>query len=102
MQRSALEVVGEVGAPWTEGERVVALLAPLAVLAVVVAAVGLGAAVELLIGAAGGPLALLLVVGLLVAAGLATRHALGRDIRSLKSSPTPGQRSDRRPARSCS
>jgi hypothetical protein len=70
MQRSALEVVGEVGAPWTEGERVVALLAPLAVLAVVVAAVGLGAAVELLIGAAGGPLALLLVVGLLVAAGL--------------------------------
>jgi hypothetical protein len=37
---------------------------------VVVAAVGLGAAVELLIGAAGGPLALLLVVGLLVAAGL--------------------------------
>ena len=59
-------------------------------LAMVVAAVGLGAAVALLTGAAGGPLDLLLVVGLLVAAGLATRHALGRDIRSLKSSPTPG------------
>jgi diacylglycerol kinase family enzyme len=59
-------------------------------LATVVAVLGLGASVALLMGATGGLLALLLVVGLLVVGGLATKHALGRDIKSLKSSPTPG------------
>jgi diacylglycerol kinase family enzyme len=33
---------------------------------------------------------LLLLIGLVMAAGGATRHALGRDIKSLKSGPTPG------------
>ena len=59
-------------------------------LAAVVALLGLGASVALLVGATGGMLAFLLVVVLLVVGGLATKHALGRDIKSLKSSPTPG------------
>ena len=59
-------------------------------LAAVVALLGLGASVALLVGATGGVLAFLLVVVLLVVGGLATKHALGRDIKSLKSSPTPG------------
>jgi diacylglycerol kinase family enzyme len=59
-------------------------------LAAVVAVLALAASVVLLIVAAGGLLAVLLVVGLLVVGGVATRHALGRDIKSLKSSPTPG------------
>jgi diacylglycerol kinase family enzyme len=33
---------------------------------------------------------LLLLIALLVLAGVVTRHALGRDLRSLKSGPTPG------------
>jgi diacylglycerol kinase family enzyme len=131
MQRSAVEV--EMGSVPT-GRRVsavVALLAPVAVLAVLVVvllqrplllvaaalcfSVGVGAAayavtrpgirrtlalmvaviallasVVLVTAAAGGLVALLVVVALIVAGGLATRHALGRDIKSLKSSPTPG------------
>jgi diacylglycerol kinase family enzyme len=59
-------------------------------LAAVVAVLALVAAVALLIVAAGGVLAVLPVVGLIVVGGVATRHALGRDIRSLKSGPTPG------------
>jgi diacylglycerol kinase family enzyme len=59
-------------------------------LAAVVALLGLGASVALLVGATGGVLAFLLVLVLLVVGGLATKHALGRDIKSLKSSPTPG------------
>jgi diacylglycerol kinase family enzyme len=46
--------------------------------------------VVLLLVTAGRLLVLVAVVVPLVVAGLATRHALGRDIRSLKSSPTPG------------
>jgi diacylglycerol kinase family enzyme len=60
-----------------------ALAAGLAVLA-------LGAAIVFLLTAAGGLLTLGLVVALIVVGGVATRHALGRDIKSLKSSPTPG------------
>jgi hypothetical protein len=59
-------------------------------LAAVLAVLALGTSLGLLIAASGGLLAFLLVVGLLVVDGLATRHALGRDIKSLKSSPTPG------------
>jgi diacylglycerol kinase family enzyme len=59
-------------------------------LAAVVAVLALGATVVLLLVTAGRLLVLAAVVVPLVVAGLATRHALGRDIRSLKSSPTPG------------
>jgi diacylglycerol kinase family enzyme len=59
-------------------------------LAAVLAVLALAAAVVLLIDAAGGLVAVLLVVGLLVVEGLTAKHALGRDIKSLKSSPTPG------------
>jgi diacylglycerol kinase family enzyme len=59
-------------------------------LAAVLAVLALAAAGVLVIVAAGGLLALLLVVGLILLGGVATKHALGRDIKSLKSSPTPG------------
>jgi len=59
-------------------------------LAAVVAVVALLGSVVLLVAAAGGLWALLAVVVLTVVGGLATKHALGRDITSLKSRPTPG------------
>jgi diacylglycerol kinase family enzyme len=59
-------------------------------LAAVLAVLALGAAVVLIFAAAGGLLVLGLVVGLILLGAATTRHALGRDIRSLKSSPTPG------------
>jgi diacylglycerol kinase family enzyme len=59
-------------------------------LAAVLAVLALGAAVGLIFAAAGGLLVLGLLVGLILLGAAATRHALGRDIRSLKSSPTPG------------
>jgi diacylglycerol kinase family enzyme len=58
------------------------LAAALAVLALVAAL--------LLISGSGGLLTILLVAGLVVVGGVATRHALGRDLPALKSSPTPG------------
>jgi diacylglycerol kinase family enzyme len=59
-------------------------------LAVVLAVLALGAAVVLVLAASGGLLVLGLVVALILIGGVATRHALGRDIKSLKSGPTPG------------
>jgi diacylglycerol kinase family enzyme len=59
-------------------------------LAAVVAVAALAGSALLVIAAAGGPLALGLLVGLVVVGVLAARHALGRDIKSLKCSPTPG------------
>ncbi len=59
-------------------------------LAAVLAVLALATAVVLLFAAAGGLLVLGLVVALLLVGAAATRHALGRDIKSLKSSPTPG------------
>jgi diacylglycerol kinase family enzyme len=59
-------------------------------LAAVLAVLALVASAVLVVAAAGGLVALVLVVALIVVGGVATRHALGRDIRSLKSSPTPG------------
>jgi diacylglycerol kinase family enzyme len=59
-------------------------------LAAVLAVLALGGAVVLIFAAVGGLLVLGLVVGLILLGAAATRHALGRDIRSLKSSPTPG------------
>ena len=59
-------------------------------LAAVLAVLALVGSAVLVVAAAGGLLALLLVVALIVVGGGATRHALGRDIKSLKSSPTPG------------
>jgi diacylglycerol kinase family enzyme len=59
-------------------------------IATVAAVLALGTSVVLLLVAAGGVLAILLVVALIVVGGLTTRHALGRDIKSLKTSPTPG------------
>jgi len=59
-------------------------------LAAVLVVLALGAAVVLIFAAAGGLLVLGLVVGLILLGAAATRHALGRDIKSLKSSPTPG------------
>ena len=59
-------------------------------LAAVLAVLALVAAALLVTAATGGVLALLLLVGLILLGGVATRHALGRDIKSLKSSPTPG------------
>jgi diacylglycerol kinase family enzyme len=58
--------------------------------ATVAAVLALAASVVLLLVAAGGVLAILLVVALIVVGGLATRYALGRDLKSLKSGPTPG------------
>jgi hypothetical protein len=59
---------------------------------VVAAAVAVLALVAplVLVVASGRLLHVLLLIALLVLAGAATRHALGRDIRSLKSGPTPG------------
>jgi len=59
-------------------------------LAAVLAVLALVAAVVLLFTAAGGLLVLGLVVALIAIGAVAARHALGRDIKSLKSSPTPG------------
>jgi diacylglycerol kinase family enzyme len=59
-------------------------------LAAVLAVLTLAASVVLVYAAVGGLLVLGLVVALIVVGAAATRHALGRDIRSLKSSPTPG------------
>jgi diacylglycerol kinase family enzyme len=59
-------------------------------LAAVLAVLALAAAVALIFAAAGGLLVIGLVVALLLLGAVATRHALGRDIKSLKSSPTPG------------
>jgi diacylglycerol kinase family enzyme len=59
-------------------------------LALVLAVLALAGSLVLLIAAAGGLVALLVVVALIVVGGGATKHALGRDIKSLKSSPTPG------------
>jgi diacylglycerol kinase family enzyme len=60
------------------------------ILAVALALLALGAAVVLAFAAARGLLVLGLVVALILVGGVAARHALGRDIKSLKSSPTPG------------
>ena len=59
-------------------------------LAAVLAVLALAAAVALIFAAAGGLLVIGLLVALLLLGAVATRHALGRDIKSLKSSPTPG------------
>jgi diacylglycerol kinase family enzyme len=58
--------------------------------AAVVAVLALVAGIVLQVVAVGGLLGLALVVGLIVVGGLATRFALGRDLASLKQSPTPG------------
>jgi hypothetical protein len=60
-------------------------------LAAVLAVLALAGSVVFVVGAVGNLLALGAMVGLIVAGGVATRYALGRDIRSLKSSPTPGE-----------
>jgi diacylglycerol kinase family enzyme len=57
--------------------------------AVVVAALALVAPLALLV-AYGRLLQLLLLIALVAVAAVATRHALGRDLKSLKSGPTPG------------
>jgi len=59
-------------------------------LAAVLAVLALAAAVVLVLAVAGGLLVLGLVVALILVGAAATRYALGRDIKSLKSSPTPG------------
>jgi diacylglycerol kinase family enzyme len=59
-------------------------------LAAVLAVLALAAAVVLIFAAAGGLLVIGMVVALILLGAVATRHALGRDIKSLKSSPTPG------------
>ena len=59
-------------------------------LAAVLSVLALAAAVVLVLAVAGGLLVLGLVVALILVGAAATRHALGRDIKSLKSSPTPG------------
>jgi diacylglycerol kinase family enzyme len=59
-------------------------------LAAVLAVLVLAAAVALIFAAVGGLLVLGLVVALILVGAAATKHALGRDIKSLKSSPTPG------------
>jgi diacylglycerol kinase family enzyme len=59
-------------------------------LAAGLAVLALAAAVLLLINGSGGLLTILLAVGLVVVGGVATRHAMGRDLPALKSSPTPG------------
>jgi diacylglycerol kinase family enzyme len=60
-------------------------------LAAVLAGLALAAWVVLLLAAVGRLWVLAAVVGLTLAGGAATRHALGRDIKSLKSAPTPGE-----------
>jgi len=60
-------------------------------LTAVLAVLALAASVAFVVGAVRSLLALGAMVGLIVVGGVATRHALGRDIRSLKSSPTPGE-----------
>jgi diacylglycerol kinase family enzyme len=60
-------------------------------LALVLAVVALVASVALVFNAAGSLLVVAAVVGLTLLGGAATRHALGRDIKSLKNSPTPGE-----------
>ena len=59
-------------------------------LAGVLAVLALAAAVVLVLAVAGSLLVLGLVVALILVGAAATRHALGRDIKSLKSGPTPG------------
>jgi diacylglycerol kinase family enzyme len=59
-------------------------------LAAVLAVLALAGAVVLIFAAAGGLLVIGMVVALILLGAVATRHALGRDIKSLKSSPTPG------------
>ncbi|HEX2375598.1 MAG TPA: diacylglycerol kinase family protein [Actinomycetota bacterium] len=58
--------------------------------AAVVAVLALVAGIVLQVVAVGSLLGLVLVVALIVVGGLATRYALGRDLASLKQSPTPG------------
>ena len=60
-------------------------------LAAVLAVLALAASVAFVVGAGRGLLALAVMVGLILAGAATTKHALGRDIRSLKSSPTPGE-----------
>ena len=60
-------------------------------LAAVLAVLALAASVAFVVDAVRNLLALAAMVVLIVAGGLAARHALGRDIRSLKSRPTPGE-----------
>jgi diacylglycerol kinase family enzyme len=59
-------------------------------LAAVLAVLALAGAVVLIFAAARGLLVIGMVVALILLGAVATRHALGRDIKSLKSSPTPG------------
>jgi diacylglycerol kinase family enzyme len=59
-------------------------------LAAVLAVLALAAALVLILAVVGGLLVLGLVVALTLVGAAATRYALGRDIKSLKSSPTPG------------
>jgi diacylglycerol kinase family enzyme len=59
-------------------------------LAAVGAVLFLGAGIVLLLVTAGRLWVIAAVVVPLVVGGVATRHALGRDIKSLKNSPTPG------------
>jgi diacylglycerol kinase family enzyme len=58
-------------------------------LAAVVAVLALAAPLALVV-AYGRLLQLLLLIALVAVAAVATRHALGRDLKSLKSGPTPG------------
>jgi diacylglycerol kinase family enzyme len=60
-------------------------------LAAVLAVLALVASVVLVVGAVGSVLTLAAMVGLIVAGGVTAKHALGRDVRSLKSRPTPGE-----------
>jgi diacylglycerol kinase family enzyme len=60
------------------------------ILAAALAALALVAAILLLISGSGGLLTILLMAALVVIGGIATRHALGRNLPALKSSPTPG------------
>jgi diacylglycerol kinase family enzyme len=60
-------------------------------LAAVLAVLALVGSVALVVGAVGSVLTLAAIVGLIVAGGVTAKHALGRDVRSLKSRPTPGE-----------
>ena len=60
-------------------------------LALVLAVLALVGCVLLLLDAVGRLWVLAAVVGLTLAGGVATKHALGRDIRSLRNTPTPGE-----------
>jgi diacylglycerol kinase family enzyme len=98
----AVVVVSVVQRPLVLGVAIVCLGVAIAAAAYALTRTGarrlLAAAVAML--ALIGPLALvvaygrlpqlLLLIALLVLAGVVTRHALGRDLRSLKSGPTPG------------